>query len=287
MPSDEFLTEENFDDTQPLSADKPTHRSTGPKTPKGKARSSMNRLTHGCRSQLTVLPDEDPAEFEFTVQAWFDHYQPDESDEVAGMLVYDTALAHWHFKRNRKRLEEIETRLPGDAWNWTPNHIQLFTTFSRYKTNAERTFERRFKDVEAYYTRQHRREHLNQLASAKLAAIELKWLKQQEQAAAKKLNFEQVVEIEILDGRCKTSCYPTNEEILSWAAKRPDTPLYMSRYLVFPDGVPSEYAWTNAAYNEKSEAPRAVQKMSWERWLQVIEHEKSLGTGHIGPCRML
>ena len=64
----------------------------------------------------------------------------------------------------------------------------------------------------------------------------------------------------------------------------------MSRYLVFPDGVHSEYAWTNAAHaahNEKAEAPVAVQKMSWERWLQVIEHEKSLGTGHIGPCRML
>ena len=190
-----------------------------------------------------------------------------------------------HFKRNRKRLEEIETRLPGDAWQWTPNHIQLFTTFSRYKTNAERTFESRFKEVEAYYTRQHRREHLNQLASTKLAAIELKWLNQQEQAAAKKLKFEQVVEVEILDGRCKTSCYPTNEEILDWSAKRPQTPLYMSRYLLFLDGVPSEYAWTNATYNEKAEVPTAVQKMSWERWFQVIEHEKSLGTGHIGPCR--
>jgi hypothetical protein len=48
----------------------------------------------------------------------------------------------------------------------------------------------------------------------------------------------------------------------------------MSRYLVFLDGAPSEYAWTNASYNEKAEAPVAVQKMSWERWLEVIEHEK-------------
>jgi hypothetical protein len=295
MSMDEFITEENIPNAQPLSAEKPRNRSTGPKTPDGKARSSMNRLTHGCRSQITVLPDEDPAEFEFTVQAWFDHYQPAQGDqvagvlddEVAGMLVYDTALAHWHFKRNRKRLEEIEYGLPGSACDWTPEHHHQFTTFSRYKTNAERTFERRFKEVEAYYTRQHRREHLNQLASAKLAAIELKWLNQQEQAAAKKLKFEQVVEVEILDGRCRTSFYPTNEEILTWAAKRPETPLYMSRYVVFPDGVPSEYAWTNAARNEKSEDPVAVQKMSWERWLQVIEHEKSSGTGHIGPCRSI
>ena len=287
MSMDEFITPENIPDIQPLSPEKPRNRSTGPKTPDGKARSSMNRLTHGCRSKITVLPDEDPAEFDFTIQAWFDHYEPAEDDEVADMLVYDTALAHWHFKRNRTRLEEIETRLPGDAWQWTPEHIHLFTTFSRYKTSAERTFERRFKEVEAYYTRQHRREHLDQLASAKLAAIELKWLNQQEQAVAKKLKFEQVVEVEIVDGRCKTSCYPRNEEILAWAAKRPQTPLYMSRYVLFLDGVPSEYAWTNAAYNDKAEAPTAVQKMSWERWLEVIEHEKSLGTGHIGPCRTL
>jgi hypothetical protein len=296
MPMDEFITPEDIPDLQPLSPEKPLNRSTGPKTPAGKARSSMNRLTHGCRSQKTVLPDEDPAEFEFTIQAWFDHYGPAQGgevagvlqdDELAGMLVYETALAHWHLKRNRTRLEEIECRLPGDAWQWTPNHIQLFTTFSRYKTAAERTFARRFKEVEAYYTRLHRREHLDQLAFAKLAAIDLKWLNKQEQATAKKLKFEQVVEVEILEGRCQTSYYPTNQEMLEWAAKRPEKPLYMSRFIVFPDGVPSEYAWTNATPTQTTGTLHAVQKMSWERWLEVIEHEKSLGTGHIGPCRSI
>ena len=140
--------------------------------------------------------------------------------------------------------------------------------------------------MEAYYSRQHRREHLNQLASAKRAAIELKWLNEQEQAAAKKLKFEQIVEVEILDGQCKTSYYPSNEEILGWSTKNPYTPLYMSRFLTFPDGVPREYAWTNPVCDHQAEGgPTAVQKMSWERWLQIIEREKSLGTGHIGPCR--
>ena len=287
MPIDEFVTEENFQDAQPLSADKPLNRSTGPKSPAGKARSSMNRLTHGCRSKLTVLPDEDPAEFEFTVQAWFDHYQPDEDDEVAGLLVYDTALAHWHFKRNSKRLEEIESRLPGDAWQWTPEHIHLFSTFSRYKTSAERAFSRCFKEVEAYYTRLHRREHLNQLAFAKLAAIDVKWLNQQEQKTAKKLKYEQIVEVQIVDGRCQTSCYPTNQEIVDWAAKQPAKPIVMSRYILFLDGVPSEYAWSNPTPNRESGSLHAVQTMTWEHWLKVIEHEKSQATGHIGPCRSI
>ena len=296
MPTDEFLTEENSDDAQPLSPEKPLNRSTGPKTPHGKARSSMNRLTHGCRSEKTVLPDENPAEFEFTVQAWFDHYQPAQGDQVAGMLddevagllVYETALAHWHFKRNSKRLEEIETRLPGDAWQWTPEHIHLFSTFSRYKTSAERAFSRRFKEVEAYYTRLHRREHLDQLAFAKLAAIDLKWLNQQEQKAAKKLKYEQIVEVEIVDGHCQTSCYPTNQEILEeWATKRPEKPIVMSRYILFLDGVPSEYAWANPTPNDTTGTLHAVQKMTWEHWLKVIEHEKSQATGHIGPCRSI
>jgi hypothetical protein len=57
----------------------------------------------------------------------------------------------------------------------------------------------------------------------------------------------------------------------------------MSRVLVFPDGVPSEYAWTNTTPTHTTGSLHAVQKMSWERWFQVIEHEKSLATGHIGP----
>jgi hypothetical protein len=95
------------------------------------------------------------------------------------------------------------------------------------------------------------------------------------------------VEVEILEGRCRTSYYPTNEEILKWTAKRPEKPLYMSRYIVFPDGVPSEYDWTNTTPTQTTGTLHAVQKMSWERWLEVIEHEKSLGTGHIGPCRSI
>jgi len=35
-------------------------RSTGPKTPRGKARVAQNAVTHGLLAHETLLPDEDP-----------------------------------------------------------------------------------------------------------------------------------------------------------------------------------------------------------------------------------
>lgn len=57
---DSDSTQNSSGDELQLPPEKPErpNRSTGPITPDGKARSSMNRLTHGCRSERTVLPDQ-------------------------------------------------------------------------------------------------------------------------------------------------------------------------------------------------------------------------------------
>src|SRR5688572_233197 len=39
-------------------------KSTGPRTPQGKERSSLNRLLHGLRSKRPVLPNEDRRQFD-------------------------------------------------------------------------------------------------------------------------------------------------------------------------------------------------------------------------------
>jgi len=171
-------------DSENIPATHELGRSTGPRTPAGKARSSLNRLTHGCRSEQILLKTEDPEEFEFTMQAWFDHYQPGD-DELAGLLVHETAIAHWFLKRNRRRLAQVEVHLPGNAWNWTDEHLKLYTNFSRYTTAAERAFRRCLKDVELYFARQHRREQLDALAAAKLAAIDSEWLAKKQKEAAR------------------------------------------------------------------------------------------------------
>ena len=259
---------------------KPGH-STGPRTPAGKAKSSMNRLKHGCRSEKAVLRDEDPAEYEANMQAWIDTYNPQDSKEDE--LVHELALAHWHLKRARKRLEEIEFNLPGNAWNWTEEHQQLFANFTRYKTTAERSFLRWYKEIEAHRGRQFREDQIREKARIAAAAVEVKWLTDKEIETNKALRVIQVVEVEVERGKCTTSCYPSNREITDFFANRQTPPIFVKRVIVFPDGVPPEYAWTDPKPVEKSKEPQAVQNMLWRRWLNVIDREEALGTGHIGP----
>ena len=51
-------------------------RSTGPKTPEGKAASSRNATRHGLTGVFHVLPHEDPAEFEQLAAAVRDEFRP-------------------------------------------------------------------------------------------------------------------------------------------------------------------------------------------------------------------
>ena len=132
-------------------SDNPRPRSTGPRSLKGKAASSMNRLVHGCRSQKLVLRHEDPAEFEATIRGWFEHYAP--QDPVAVALVEELAKAHWFLKRAQKRLAEVEWELPMNAYHWTDTHQRLLGNFTRYKVSAERSFQRYLKDLEAHLRR--------------------------------------------------------------------------------------------------------------------------------------
>ncbi len=263
---------------------KPGH-ATGPTTAAGKERSSMNRLIHGCRSEKHVLPDEDPEEFAFVVRSWFENYNPE--DDIAEMLVTETALAHWHFKRNSKRLAEIECRVPGDAWLWTPEHIKLFTTFSRYKTTTERKFRRWFQDLESHYDRLHRREHLDKLAQNKRVAIETKWLEGKAKKCAEQLKIKQFVSVENPpDAPARTSCSPTNEQILAQAAESSSKPLLVERIITFPKGVPAEYDWLTPNSIQKTNACWAEQRLFYSEWRKLAKFEKTVNTGHIGTLSL-
>ncbi len=75
-------------------------RSTGPKTPEGKAVSSMNALKHGLTARRVVVlndPDEDPAQFDHLLDELIDEHQPDGVTER--FLVERIATCYWRLRR--------------------------------------------------------------------------------------------------------------------------------------------------------------------------------------------
>ena len=72
-------------------------KSTGPRTPEGKARSSKNALKHGLLAQDSVIPGEDPAEFDRHLTTYGDTYLPRNCIEKE--LVRQIADAAWRMQR--------------------------------------------------------------------------------------------------------------------------------------------------------------------------------------------
>jgi hypothetical protein len=71
--------------------------STGPRTPSGKARSSLNALTHGLTGKTALLPTEDPAAHQRHTQEFFDEYQPKTPTER--QLVQELIDTSWRINR--------------------------------------------------------------------------------------------------------------------------------------------------------------------------------------------
>ena len=78
-------------------------KSTGPRTEEGKTRVAKNALKHGLLARDTVLPGEDPAEFDSQLLALEADIQPANSLEFE--LVRQIANAQWRMRR----LTRLET----------------------------------------------------------------------------------------------------------------------------------------------------------------------------------
>ena len=75
-------------------------RSTGPRTPTGKAVSSRNATTHGLLSRQPLLADEDPAEHDDLRERLLDALSPD--DAIEELLVDDLLGVLWRLRRLRR-----------------------------------------------------------------------------------------------------------------------------------------------------------------------------------------
>jgi len=71
--------------------------STGPRTPEGKQRSSLNALRHGLTGHTIVLPSEDMAAYQRHSQRWLDEFQP--KGLLEEQLVQSLSDTTWRLNR--------------------------------------------------------------------------------------------------------------------------------------------------------------------------------------------
>ena len=95
-------------------------KSTGPRTPEGKARVSKNALKHGLLAQDSVIPGEDPAEFDRHLTLYEDTYNP--ANCVERELVLQIADSAWRMRR----LSRIEATVMTAGIERTRVHQQTY-----------------------------------------------------------------------------------------------------------------------------------------------------------------
>ena len=88
-------------------------RSTGPRTPEGKARSSMNAVRHGVFCQAAVLDGEDAEAFAAIRRGYVEHYGPLTFPEC--QVVEEMATAAWKLTRLREAERWFHTNLADES----------------------------------------------------------------------------------------------------------------------------------------------------------------------------
>jgi hypothetical protein len=89
-------------------AEKPINKSTGPRTPEGKARSSMNAVRHGLRSKKIAALREESYAFDERLHKWM--AASDAGDDIEEFLVYRNVALSFELEHvDRARLERCQT----------------------------------------------------------------------------------------------------------------------------------------------------------------------------------
>ena len=121
-------------------------KSTGPKTPEGKAVARLNALKHGLLSQPILLPNEDEASLMQLSERLHSQLQP--VGELESLLVERIVAAAWRLRRvlaveagiyEKERFNYMgEENGLGMAFIRDANGANAFSKLSRYETTIER-----------------------------------------------------------------------------------------------------------------------------------------------------
>jgi hypothetical protein len=135
--------------------------STGPRTPEGRAVVGLNALRHGLSAQITVLPNENPEEFQELLDAFLAEYQPAGPTET--LLVEQMAMASWRLRRMRAletglfsiRMSQLsrDEKSPdldprSRAFAYDASGSRSIESLSRYETRIERSFYRALHELD-------------------------------------------------------------------------------------------------------------------------------------------
>jgi len=140
-----------FEETEiPAQSEKRNCGRTGPTSPEGRARSSKNSTKHGSCSQTLILPHESEESWLLLLNRWLQTYKPPE-DSLLHDFVLKTAQDEWYRIRAHINLDNfISLRQGASPYNWTAEQLKMHDLLLRYKTTAERSFQRDFRLLEQF-----------------------------------------------------------------------------------------------------------------------------------------
>ena len=124
---------------------------TGPTSAAGQAVASANATVHNGCSEKLIVEGERLEDFHKLVASLVDHYQPADTHEQA--LVEDLAHGRWILWRRRRAFNSVESEvyaLQPNEGKWTEAEFKRIALADRYRTTAERSFNRALKNVEAF-----------------------------------------------------------------------------------------------------------------------------------------
>jgi hypothetical protein len=116
-------------------------KSTGPKTPEGKAKSSMNALRHGLRASTILIRGEKPEDFDRLRAGLQDHYQPQNPAEQH--LVDQAVIAQWKLVRSQVFEDACDKDLTSNR-----DRADNLARMTQVQCRLERTYFKAYKELD-------------------------------------------------------------------------------------------------------------------------------------------
>ncbi len=118
-----------------------SQKSTGPKTPEGKAAVSMNALRHGLRARTVVLPGEDPTEFHQLCDDLEVEWTPQSRTEQ--FYVEQMAVSQWKLTR----MEVVEVNIFKDT-DSAKSQLPMLDRLWQAECRLERSYAKAQRELE-------------------------------------------------------------------------------------------------------------------------------------------